>query len=389
MTATNTFGRVNVVPLTNKSGGSVAAGDVVYLSDGSTSDSFTTGTTANYTKGIGIAQQTIANNGVGLVLISGYAALVNVNASVTILHFGATHTVAKQATDAGATRAAGTFCIFLTGGTTPDAIIWQPDLGGGSGMTNPMTTTGDLITSSSGSTPDRIAAVAAGQVLKSAGTSTEPAWGYAPFHGCKAYYSTTQAITSTVTTGLIYDTEEYDTDAFHFTSAANLTGTVAKTSGSANIVGSGTSFTTELSVNQVISIPGTAAEIGVVKIITDNTNLTLWQTMANSASGQTATRKNDYLAIPAGLTGKYSLKAGGFWSTAPTTGFMGFTVNGSTIRGHRSNASANYMQVTTDAILTAGDYIQVIVNESSGNYNFGHASAVDAQSFCAIALLGV
>lgn len=47
---------------------------------------------------------------------------------------------------------------------------------GSAGMTNPMTTAGDLITSSSGSTPARIAAVAAGSFIRSAGTSTQPVW---------------------------------------------------------------------------------------------------------------------------------------------------------------------------------------------------------------------
>lgn len=215
MTASNAFGRQVVVALTNKSGGAVAAGDVVYLNDGTNADSFTTGTTSARTGGIGIAQETISNNAAGRILIGGYASLVNVNASVTIGHYGQTYTVAKQATDAGATRAAGTFCQFQTGGTTPDAIIWQPDLGGGSGMTNPMTTTGDMIYSSSGSTPARLAAVAAGQVLKSAGTSTAPAWGYAPFHGCKAYSDTTQSINSATMTAATLNQEEYDTDSFH------------------------------------------------------------------------------------------------------------------------------------------------------------------------------
>lgn len=134
MTA-NTYGRQVVVPLTNKSGGGVIAGDVVYLNDGSNADSFTTGTTTNRTGGIGIAQETIADNGTGRILVGGYAALVNVNASVTIGHYGATYSVAKEATDAGASRAAGTFCQFQTGGTTPDAIIWQPDLGAAGGIT--------------------------------------------------------------------------------------------------------------------------------------------------------------------------------------------------------------------------------------------------------------
>lgn len=128
----NPFGRNTVIALTNKSGGAVAAGDFVYI-DTANNTSFTTGTTGAYTKGIGIAQQTIASNAVGLVMIEGYASLVNVNASVTRGNFLKSHTVVKQGTDAGSSRIAGTCGMFLSSGTTPDAIIWQPDLGAASG----------------------------------------------------------------------------------------------------------------------------------------------------------------------------------------------------------------------------------------------------------------
>lgn len=140
MTA-NTYGRQVVIPLTNKSGGSVAAGDVVIV-DTANNDAFTTTTSAGSTATIGVVQETIASNAVGRVLLSGYAALVNVNASVTRGDYGKTHTVAKQATDAGASRGAGTFCQFLTGGTTPDAAVYASDLGSGSG-TGTLTTVKD------------------------------------------------------------------------------------------------------------------------------------------------------------------------------------------------------------------------------------------------------
>src|SRR4051812_32347044 len=117
MSTTNTYGRQVVVPLTNKSGGSVAAGDVVIV-DTSNNDAFTTSTAGAVTGGVGVAQETIASNAIGRVLLSGYAALVNTSASVTRGNFGKTHTVVKQAVDAGASRVAGTFCMFLTGGTT-------------------------------------------------------------------------------------------------------------------------------------------------------------------------------------------------------------------------------------------------------------------------------
>ena len=140
MPASNTYGRQVTVPLTNKSGGAVIAGDVVVV-DTTNNDAFTTTTSSGFTGGVGVAQESIANNAVGRVLISGYAPLVNVAASVTRGNYGKTHTVAKQATSQAA-RGTGTFCEFLTGGTTPDAVVWEPDLG--VGATSPLTTKGDL-----------------------------------------------------------------------------------------------------------------------------------------------------------------------------------------------------------------------------------------------------
>lgn len=128
----STRGRSVVIPLTNKSGGSVAAGDVVVVDTGNNT-AFTTSTAGTVTGGVGIAQETIANNATGRVLIAGYAALVNVSASVTRGNYGKTHTVVKQAVDAGSSRVAGTFCQFLTGGTTPDARVFSPDLGAAAG----------------------------------------------------------------------------------------------------------------------------------------------------------------------------------------------------------------------------------------------------------------
>jgi hypothetical protein len=118
-------------------------------------------------------------------------------------------------------------------------------------------------------------------------------------------YSSAQSIGNGANTTLLFDNERYDTNNMHYTSAANLTGTVTKTATSAALVGSGTSFTTELSVGQVISVPGTAAEKRVVTVITDNTHLTVSTAFAYSASGQTATRVNS--AIVFRTAGYYSV----------------------------------------------------------------------------------
>lgn len=162
--AANTYGRQVVIALTNKSGSQVIAGDVVIL-DSTNNDAFTTTTSVGVTTPVGVAQETIANNGTGRVLVGGYAALVNVDASVTRGHYGKTQNVAKQATDAGSSRVAGTFCWFMTGGTTPDAWIYPVDLAGAA-LTNPMTTTSDMIYSSDNSgTPARLAKGSAGATL--------------------------------------------------------------------------------------------------------------------------------------------------------------------------------------------------------------------------------
>jgi hypothetical protein len=138
-------GRRTVGYLTNKSGGAVAYGDVVIL-DSANNEAFTTSTAGAEVVGVGVVTEVngIANNAAGRIAFQGYVDLVNVNASVTRGHFGKTYTVAKQATDAGASRVLGVFCQFLTGGTTPTAMLFgQPDgvtgAGGLSGGTPALT----------------------------------------------------------------------------------------------------------------------------------------------------------------------------------------------------------------------------------------------------------
>ena len=114
--------------LANKSGGSVALGDVVYIGDGTNDNAFMTGTTASFNaRMVGVAMEAIANDAAGLVALHGYVPKINTNASVTRDHFLFTHTVAKEATGS-ATRAAGAFGQVLETGADPEAIIWgMPD----------------------------------------------------------------------------------------------------------------------------------------------------------------------------------------------------------------------------------------------------------------------
>ncbi len=214
----NPFGRNVIIPLTNQSGGSVAAGDFVYL-DTAHNDSFITGTTSAYTGAIGIAQQAIGAGSVGLVLVQGYASLVTVNASVIRGHFGYGYTVAKQATDAGASRIAGTCMMFLTGGTTPDAIIWQPDLGAGSGLVDPMTTRSDIIVRNASNVTARLAVGAtANMALRSDGTDV----GYAILPGTLlGYHADTSQSPAHTTSGTSLADVDATNAAVTFTAPAS------------------------------------------------------------------------------------------------------------------------------------------------------------------------
>jgi predicted flavoprotein YhiN len=84
------------------------------------------------------------------------------------------------------------------------------------GMTNPMTTTGDTIYSSSGSTPARLGIGSTGQVLTVA--AGIPSWATpsaSGFVGCSLTKSANQSVNNTTATAITFDTELKDTNAFH------------------------------------------------------------------------------------------------------------------------------------------------------------------------------
>ena len=88
------------------------------------------------------------------------------------------------------------------------------------GMTNPMTTTGDTIYSSSGSTPARLGIGSTGNVLTVAGgvpTWAAPAGG--SLVGCQAYVTSgSQSVPDTTDVAVNLGSELFDTDGFHDTS---------------------------------------------------------------------------------------------------------------------------------------------------------------------------
>ena len=83
------------------------------------------------------------------------------------------------------------------------------------GMTNPMTTTGDTIYSSSGSTPARLGIGTSGQVLTVSGAGI-PSWTTVAGSTLPAFsaygVSVNQTLVASTDTKVTFNTEEYDTD---------------------------------------------------------------------------------------------------------------------------------------------------------------------------------
>lgn len=123
-------GRRTIMYWTNQSGGAVALGDVV-ISDAAHDESFTTTTTAaliTAAVGVVIEANGIANGAQGRICIEGYVSQVNLSGSTTRGHFIKTHTVAKQAADAGTSRVVGVFAVTTTTSATPSATLFgMPD----------------------------------------------------------------------------------------------------------------------------------------------------------------------------------------------------------------------------------------------------------------------
>lgn len=126
--ANTALNRTGVVLLTNKSGGSVAQGDVVVMSTG-TANSFTTTTISGYGNGaVGVVLEPngIANDAVGTVALSGYVPVINLSSSAGLGNLIKTHTVAKQGVPHASPVVAGDFAQALATGTTPAALLVGP-----------------------------------------------------------------------------------------------------------------------------------------------------------------------------------------------------------------------------------------------------------------------
>jgi len=131
------LGRTETAYLTNKSGGSVAQGDVVIV-DIANASAFTSTTTSAYVNGVvGVVLEPngIANNAAGLIALGGWVPVVNLSGTGSIGDLIKCHSVAKQGVRHAAVQVAGDFAQALGTSATPAAILFGTvQQGGGSGL---------------------------------------------------------------------------------------------------------------------------------------------------------------------------------------------------------------------------------------------------------------
>lgn len=126
--ANTALNRTGVVLLTNKSGGSVALGDVVVVSTG-TASAFTTTTTLGYvTTSVGVVMEPngIANDATGLIAFGIWVPQINLSTSAAIGDFVRTSGTAKTGVPHSAPALVGDFAEVFATGTSPAGLLTTP-----------------------------------------------------------------------------------------------------------------------------------------------------------------------------------------------------------------------------------------------------------------------
>lgn len=230
-----------------------------------------------------------------------------------------------------------------------------------SAMTNPLTTTGDIIYSSSGTTAARLAIGSATTVLHG---GTTP--GYAAV--VEGDLSTSDITTANATTAKHGFAPKYPNDATKY-----LDGTGAYT------VPAGGSTPTYVGCKAYSD--ATQAINSTIGAFTFNQEE--WDTDGFHESVTNPSR----FTIPSGKGGKYLVQGGAFASG--NTDWIACYVNGSIVRGTITfaRAASSYFSGSWIVNVAAGDYIEIEVSTTT-SVNFGHATLVDAQKWGSVTWLG-
>lgn len=144
--------------------------------------------------------------------------------------------------------------------------------------------------------------------------------------------------------------------------ATNLTGTVAKAASTA-VTGTGTLFTQEIKVGQIIRIPGgTATEDRQVAAITSDTSITVSAAFTTTATGQVGQRIDHAQVV------KLAIGVDGSPSFVPGDATFGLDVDVNRLPRAATSARTQITATTTEGVLLAANTNRlgaIITNDAS------------------------
>lgn len=187
--------------------------------------------------------------------------------------------------------------------------------------------------------------------------------------GAGARHTATQSIGTAASTPLIFNTEDFDTGGYHYIDSLNITGTVSTTSGANGLTGSGTLFTTELNVGQLVRLNASSTHDYVIIAIASDTSATLNRVAAATLSAVNAQRRaGAFVARAAGL---YQVMA---WCEFPAsaTGVreIELRINGVAKAGlgptPGSGTRVSRLSIAFQPTLAQWDFVEVWVYQDSG-----------------------
>lgn len=180
----------------------------------------------------------------------------------------------------------------------------------------------------------------------------------------RIYQAQSLDLSAGVTSVVPFSNVRFDKDGMFSATATNLTGTVAKTNGSASLTGTGTLFTTELAVGDYIQV---GTEIRQVLTIPSATSLTVLSIFNATASGVTATKPPTKLR--ANTPGIYIATFRAYISTSVSTGDRDtrLRLNGTTLIEFERITPARtdaQVQAVSPWEFAVGDYVEALVTSS-------------------------
>ena len=186
------------------------------------------------------------------------------------------------------------------------------------GMTNPMTTTGDTIYSSSGSTPARLGIGSTGQVLTVA--AGIPSWatpaGGSTYAGADVSSTATQSLANNTAVAINFDTEQFDVGGYHDNVTNNSRLTVPSGKAGYYQINASINFASNSTGLRYAILNKNGTGIGYVTRTSAISGSQMWTSVSGTAYGAVG----DYFTVDGFQSSGGSLNSGGSYFSASFLG---------------------------------------------------------------------